>query len=351
MSQIPRATARRNSQRRLAALIAREITVVLRQYQEQRIANPPPPFIVEPTVSHYTIKNFTICKPPKYSGQTGATALLQWFERIESIFSLTECPAHLQVKYAASVFTKRALTWWNQEKLTRGMEAAHALAWADLKTLMLAEFCPRNEVKKLESEFWELKQESGNNAEYTTRFHELSLLVPRMVNPVSVAIEKYIDGLPPKIRDIVLSSKPSNLAEAVRLAASLTDNLVKDGELVREKKKVRKGNKEPVTKKRKTEPIRNFAATTPKPSQPYHPPNHGYQNQPRKPYLGPYPLCVICGYHHPANLVCRFCSNCNRFGHWIETCRSNPTPIFAPIPLNVIYPNQAQEDDEGANCL
>jgi hypothetical protein len=40
---------------------------------------------------------------------------------------------------------------------------------------MSAEFCPRNEIKKLEAEFWDLKQVGGNNSEYTTRFQTGSL--------------------------------------------------------------------------------------------------------------------------------------------------------------------------------
>ena len=47
---------------------------------------------------------------------------------------------------------------------------------------MTEEFCPRNEVKKLEVEFWDLKQDSGENLAYNNRFHELCYLVPHMVN-------------------------------------------------------------------------------------------------------------------------------------------------------------------------
>ena len=130
------------------------------------------------------------------------------------------------MKYAASVFSGRALTWWNQEKMTRGMEEAHGMAWATFKEIMTEEFCPQSELKKLDEEFWALKQIGGNNAEYTTRFHELSLLVPRLVTPRSMAIDKYVSGLPATIRDSVRSSKPATVEEAVRLAATITDDHV-----------------------------------------------------------------------------------------------------------------------------
>ena len=97
---------RRKSQQRLAAMVAKEMAVAMHQYHAD---TPPPPPVLN-SVSRYNIKNFTSCNPPKYSGNDGATALLQWFESIESVFSIAECPVHLQVKYSASLFTQRALT-------------------------------------------------------------------------------------------------------------------------------------------------------------------------------------------------------------------------------------------------
>src|ERR1044071_9912646 len=125
----------------------------------------------------------------------------KWFEGIENTFINSECPNNFKVRYAISVLHKRALTWWNEEKRTRGAEAALALTWDQAKDIMKAEFCPRNEIKKLEDEFHDLAQDSGENLAYNTRFHELSLLLPHKVTPLPIAIEKYIGGLPMQIQD------------------------------------------------------------------------------------------------------------------------------------------------------
>ncbi|KAD6455004.1 hypothetical protein E3N88_09710 [Mikania micrantha] len=130
-----------------------------------------------------TFKHFNSCNPTTFNGTEGATGLLQWFESIENTFLNSGCPENLRVQYGTSVFQKRALTWWNGEKRNRGVDVAMALPWADVKQLMTEEFCPRNEMKKLEEEFWNLTQDSGENLAYTNRFHELSLLVPHMVTP------------------------------------------------------------------------------------------------------------------------------------------------------------------------
>ncbi|KAI3776587.1 hypothetical protein L1987_46373 [Smallanthus sonchifolius] len=165
--------------------------------------------------------------------ELGATGLLQWFESIEGTFLNSDCPDNLRVRHATSVFQKLALTWWNGEKRTRGMEATMAFPWNEVKRLMTEEFCPRNEVRKLEAEFWDLTQDSGESLAYTTRCHELSLLVPYMVTPLTRCIEKYIGELPRQIQDTVLGRNPATLEDAIRLSATLTDNHVKAGTLTR----------------------------------------------------------------------------------------------------------------------
>ena len=149
--------------------------------------------------SRCTIKHFNSCSPPKFNGMEGVTGLLKWYEGMENTFLNSECLEDKRVQFATSVFQKRELTWWNAVKRTRGLESAMAMPWIDFKDHMTQEFCPRNEMMKLEAEFWELKQDSGENLIYTTRFQELSLLVPHLVTPHSPAIEKCIKGLPMQI--------------------------------------------------------------------------------------------------------------------------------------------------------
>ena len=93
---------------------------------------------------------------------------------------------------------------------------------------MLAEFCPPHEMQKLEEEFWSLKQIGGDNLAYTTRFKQLSILVPHLVNTPERAIAKYIKGLPSIIRDSVTVAEPDTLVKTIRLAVTLSDNRVRD---------------------------------------------------------------------------------------------------------------------------
>ncbi|KAI3676159.1 hypothetical protein L1987_85759 [Smallanthus sonchifolius] len=42
----------------------------------------------------------------------------------------------------------------------------------------------------------------------------------------------------------------------------------------------------------------------------------------KKPYVGTYPLCATCNYHHPQSIPCHLCTYCGRYGHTVNVCRS-----------------------------
>ncbi|GKD91520.1 hypothetical protein Tco_1367027, partial [Tanacetum coccineum] len=86
-------------------------------------------------------KTFLACNPRDYDGKGGAVALTRWIEKMESVIENSGCAENRKVKYAASSFINKALTWWNTQVQARGREAAIG---------------------------------------YTDRFHELAKLVPHL---------------------------------------------------------------------------------------------------------------------------------------------------------------------------
>ncbi|GKC54493.1 putative reverse transcriptase domain-containing protein [Tanacetum coccineum] len=136
-----------------------------------------------------TFKAFQSCNPKEYDGKGGAIVLTRWIEKMENVIDNSGCAENQKVRYAASSLVNKALTWWNTQVQARGREAAMAMSWNDFKALMVEEFCPSNEMEKLESEFWNHKIVGVNHAAYTDRFHELAKLVPHLVTPESSRIK------------------------------------------------------------------------------------------------------------------------------------------------------------------
>nr|GEU41116.1 putative reverse transcriptase domain-containing protein [Tanacetum cinerariifolium] len=74
-------------------------------------------------------------------------------------------------------------------------EVANGRPWTEVKQVMTDEFCPTEEVKRLEDELRHLKLRDMNIAAYTERFNELALLCPDVVPNEKKKVELYIKGL------------------------------------------------------------------------------------------------------------------------------------------------------------
>ncbi|GKE29487.1 reverse transcriptase domain-containing protein [Tanacetum coccineum] len=208
---------------------------------------------------------------------------------MESVIDNSGCLANQRVKYAASSFIGKALTWWNTQVQARGRDAANAMAWDDFKALLMTEFCPSNEIEKLEGEFWNHSMVGADHAGYTDRFHKLAKLVPHLVTP-----------------------------EAKRVTSG---TLAKAGGKRKEKDEASKS--ESVGKdENKAKGGRGFVATVP----------------PRR-ENGNFPKCVRCKRIHAEKGPCIVCYNCQRSGHMDRDYR---TPVRHAEPIRVVRPRDGQ---------
>ncbi|GJV13555.1 hypothetical protein Tco_1355096 [Tanacetum coccineum] len=86
------------------------------------------------------------CQPYNFKGTKGAVGLARWFEKIESVFHISNCVVECQ--------------------------------------------CSRNEIQKLENELWNLTVKGTDVASYTQRYQELALLCLKMVPDEEEKIER-----------------------------------------------------------------------------------------------------------------------------------------------------------------
>ncbi|GJW03785.1 putative reverse transcriptase domain-containing protein [Tanacetum coccineum] len=90
-----------------------------------------------------TYPDFLKCQPLNFKGTEGVVGLTQWFEKMESVYSISNCTVACQVKFATCTLQGNALTWWNSHVKTTTHEAAHAMPWRTLKKMMTDKYCPR----------------------------------------------------------------------------------------------------------------------------------------------------------------------------------------------------------------
>nr|GFA26258.1 hypothetical protein [Tanacetum cinerariifolium] len=174
-----------------------------------------------------TYTDFLNCQPLPFKGTEGVASLFQWCERMESVFHINNCAVENQFKFATCTLHSVALTWWNTHVKTVGHEAAYGMSWKTLMKMMTEKYCPRNEIRKLEMELWDLKVRGTDLPSYTQRYQELALLCRRMFSEESDKIEKYIGGLPDMIHGSVVASKPKTIQEAIEIETELMDKKIR----------------------------------------------------------------------------------------------------------------------------
>ncbi|GJX89435.1 putative reverse transcriptase domain-containing protein [Tanacetum coccineum] len=262
------------------------------------------------TARECSYSEFLKCKPLDFKGTEGVVGLTRWFEKMESVFSISNCTAASQVKFATCTLQDDALTWWNAHVKTTTPEAAHAMPWAALKKMMTDKYCPRGEIKKIETEMWNLKVKGTDVVAYSRRFQQLALMCSRMFPEEIDKIEKYIGGLPDMIHGSVKASKPKTMQEAIEFTTELMDEKThayaeRQAERKRKYDDLSKNNQNQQNKRQNT----GQAYTA--------------GNSDRKSYAGSKPLCSKCNYNHEGPCPPR-CNNCNRIGHATKDCRIRP---------------------------
>ncbi|GJY80338.1 putative reverse transcriptase domain-containing protein [Tanacetum coccineum] len=196
-----------------------------------------------PAIRECTFARFMKCNPTVFHGIKGSVELRRWFEKIESVFGISECVDGKKVRFAAATLEGPALTWWNSKIATMGLETVNRMPWTEMKQLMTAEFCPIEEIQRIEHELWNLKVKEYDIIAYSQRFNELALMCPRMVKLERVKVDAYIRGLTDNIKGEVTSSKPADLNEAVRM-----DHKLMEQKSQARNERILEGNKQKLTK-------------------------------------------------------------------------------------------------------
>nr|GEZ97545.1 hypothetical protein [Tanacetum cinerariifolium] len=147
-----------------------------------------------PPARECTYPDFMKCQPFNFKGTKGVIKLTQCFEKMETVFRISNCSVENQIKFSTCTLLGSALTWCNSYIMTVSHGVAYAMTWADLKKKITDKYCPRVEMKKFEFELWNLKVKGG---------------------------------LPDMIHRSVVASKPKTMQEAIEMATELMDKKIR----------------------------------------------------------------------------------------------------------------------------
>ncbi|GJX46410.1 putative reverse transcriptase domain-containing protein, partial [Tanacetum coccineum] len=131
-----------------------------------------------PPARECTYPDFMKCKPLYFKGTEGVIKLTQWFERMKTVFHISNNSMENQIKFATCTLLGSALTWWNSHVKTVGHD-------------------------------------------------ELALMCARMFPEELDKIEKYIGGLPDMIHRSVMASKPKTIQDAIEFETEPMDKKIR----------------------------------------------------------------------------------------------------------------------------
>nr|GEW79287.1 reverse transcriptase domain-containing protein [Tanacetum cinerariifolium] len=233
------------------------------------------------------------------------------FERMETVFRISNCIVENQIKFATCTLLGSALTWWNSHVTTVGPDVAYAMTWTNMRKKMTDKYCPRGEFKKLEGELWNLRVKSNDMVGYNQCFQELALLCVRMFPEESDKVERYVGRLPDVIYGSVVASRPKTMQEAIEMATELMDkrNNTFAERQAKNKRKFDDASKNNQIQQQQQNKRQNTAKA------------YTVGSGDKKPYGGYKPLCPKYNYHHDGQCASKF-HKCNRVGHLARDCRS-----------------------------
>ncbi|GJZ81813.1 putative reverse transcriptase domain-containing protein [Tanacetum coccineum] len=265
-----------------------------------------------PVARECTFQDFLKCKPHNFSGTEGVVGLTRWFEKMETVFNISNCPPKYQVKYATCTLQDSALTWWNSHKRTIGVEAAYAMNWVELMKLMT---------------------------------EELILLCTRMVPNEEDRVERFIGGLPDNIQGNVIAANPARLQDAIRIANQLMDKKLQ-GYAARSAENKRRMESNLRDNRGQQPPFKRQNTSGQNVARAY-----TAGNNERKGYAGPLPYCNKCRLHHEGLCTMR-CGNCKKVGHQTRDCRAAIAPNTQRAPVGnqqgiICYDVRAKPDISG----
>ncbi|GJT91810.1 putative reverse transcriptase domain-containing protein [Tanacetum coccineum] len=268
-----------------------------------------------------TYQDFLKCQPLIFKGTKGVVGLTRWFEKMETVFHISNFPLKYQVKYATCTPQNSALTWWNSHKRTIQTNDAYTMTWKELIKLMTEVYCPRNEIQKMETKLWNLAMKGNNLAAYTQGFQKLILLCTKMVHEEEDRVEKFIRGLPDNIQGNVIAAEPTRLQDAIRIANNLMDHKMK-GYAVRNAK-----NKRRFDNNQKDNHVQQPPAKRQDVVKAY-----TIRSSEKKGYAGPLPYCNKCRLHHVGQCTVK-CGNCKKVKHMARDCKEAGTATTQRDPV------------------
>jgi len=284
--------------------------------------------------------------PPVFNGSEGPLEADEWITSFEDLADTLSCTEDQRVNYAGLSLKGEARHWWKAtktlliEELGRGVP----ITWERFKKKFNDRFFPQAHRQQCAREFQDLNQGAMSVEQYSAMFLKLSRYAPRFIPDEETKIERFRDGLSPRILERVICFKVTDYADMVHMA-TMVEKGIKNAiaDFVNRKQSMSLGA--PPSPPSKRHATSSSAGPI------------GSRDTSGSQGSGNYPQCSKCGRLHrgKCKLGMKVCFKCGKTGHFIRECpqasmgkgqesqtsvnqprQTAPARVFALTPDNVI---------------
>ncbi|XP_035540222.1 uncharacterized protein LOC109013719, partial [Juglans regia] len=149
-----------------------------------------------------TYERFLAHRTPAFSGEEDPMRARRWILDLERTFEVCGCTEVQMVLYASYMLQGEAAYWWETKRSLLEMEfgSLAAVSWQRFKKEFDDQYFPVSVRRQKAREFNNLVQGGMTVEQYATKFMELGRFAPHLIATKELQVERFMEGLRPKVR-------------------------------------------------------------------------------------------------------------------------------------------------------
>ncbi|KAJ9557278.1 hypothetical protein OSB04_011892 [Centaurea solstitialis] len=148
--------------------------------------------VPKPKLDRVLFKSFRSSGATEYTGQSDPVLAMQWVQNTEKVFRTIRVHDEDKLRYASAMLTDRALVWWDNTYESLDSNTRENMLWDEFRSKFFEQYFPMDLQRRLEKEFWDLKQGTMTVMEYETEFNRKLRFAQRFLSTEDDKVERFV---------------------------------------------------------------------------------------------------------------------------------------------------------------
>ena len=160
---------------------------------------------------------------PTYNGKMDLDVAMDWVDALTSLFECEDIPKNQRVKIAKSRIKGSTLTWQNFTQENRVKNKRNPVTtWNKMGNLLRETYVLEDYEVQIHKRSMSMRQKDIDVSTYTKEFQKL-VMKSKLVEPKSVKLARYMQGLGLTIQDDLSLTNPTTVNQCFQLALKVEE--------------------------------------------------------------------------------------------------------------------------------